>query len=108
MSESHDTRHYEQAEIMTGTDPTETVKVTESMFESETLNQGSEEQYSVNVQEVTETFKNEGTTSPRQQQESSSFEDEDSEPESPRSPSPKVSPGSKSPSPRVSHHNSYP
>jgi len=59
MRESHDTRHYEQAEIMTGADPSETVKVTESMFESETLNQGSEEQYSADVQEVTETFKNE-------------------------------------------------
>merc|ERR1711915_1058677 len=41
MRESHDTRHYEQAEIMTGADPSETVKVTESMFESETLNQAA-------------------------------------------------------------------
>merc|ERR1719228_2906820 len=47
-----------------------------------------------------------GTTSPSQPRAaSSSFDDEDSEPESPRSPSPKVSPGSKSPSPRVSQHN---
>merc|ERR1712142_393673 len=39
MSESHDTRHYEQAQIMTGVDP-EAVTVTESKFESETFNQG--------------------------------------------------------------------
>merc|ERR1712013_479037 len=49
-----------------------------------------------------------GTTSPSQPRPaSSSFDDEESEPESPRSPSPKVSPGSKSPSPRVSQHNSH-
>ena len=38
MSGSHDTRHYEQANIMTEADPSDTVKVTESMFESETVN----------------------------------------------------------------------
>eukprot|EP00090_Calanus_glacialis_P004152 TRINITY_DN1306_c0_g1_i7.p1 TRINITY_DN1306_c0_g1~~TRINITY_DN1306_c0_g1_i7.p1 ORF type:complete len:2919 (-),score=679.49 TRINITY_DN1306_c0_g1_i7:1730-9988(-) len=71
--------------------------------------QGLEEQYSANVEERIETFQKEGTTSPSQPRSaSSSFDDEDSEPESPRSPSPKVSPGSKSPSPRVSQHNSHP
>eukprot|EP00090_Calanus_glacialis_P004148 TRINITY_DN1306_c0_g1_i3.p1 TRINITY_DN1306_c0_g1~~TRINITY_DN1306_c0_g1_i3.p1 ORF type:complete len:1955 (-),score=483.94 TRINITY_DN1306_c0_g1_i3:622-6486(-) len=109
MTESHDTRHYEQAEIMTGVDPSEAVTVTESQFESETFDQGLEEQYSANVEERIETFQKEGTTSPSQPRSaSSSFDDEDSEPESPRSPSPKVSPGSKSPSPRVSQHNSHP
>merc|ERR1711915_934507 len=33
--------HYEQEEIMTGANSSETVKVTESMFESETLNQAA-------------------------------------------------------------------
>merc|ERR1712130_97831 len=107
MSESHDTRHYEQAQIMTGVDP-EAVTVTESKFESETFNQGLDEQYSANVEERVETIQKEGTTSPRQPRPaSSSFDDEESEPESPRSPSPKVSPGSKSPSPRISQHNSH-
>jgi len=67
-----------------------------------------EEQYSANVEERIKTFQKEGTTSPSQPRPaSSSFDDEESEPESPRSPSPKVSPGSKSPSPRVSQHNSH-
>jgi len=108
MTESHDTRHYEQAQIMTGMDSSEAVKVTESKFESETFDQGLEEQYSANIEERIKTFQKEGTTSPSQPRPaSSSFDDEESEPESPRSPSPKVSPGSKSPSPRVSQHNSH-
>merc|ERR1719317_327554 len=108
MTESHDTRHYEQAQIMTGMDSSEAVRVTESKFESETFDQGLEEQYSANVEERIKTFQKEGTTSPSQPRPaSSSFDDEESEPESPRSPSPKVSPGSKSPSPRVSQHNSH-
>merc|ERR1712013_252875 len=70
--------------------------------------QGLEEQYSANVEERIKSFQKEGTTSPSQPRPaSSSFDDEESEPESPRSPSPKVSPGSKSPSPRVSQHNSH-
>merc|ERR1712117_157830 len=58
MSESHDTRHYEQAQIMTGVDP-EAVTVTESKFESETFNQGLDEQYSANVEERVETIQKE-------------------------------------------------
>merc|ERR1712128_21799 len=41
MTESHDTRHYEQAEIMTGVEPSEAVRVTESKFESETFDQAA-------------------------------------------------------------------
>merc|ERR1711892_1135763 len=41
MTESHDSRHYEQAEIMTGAEPSEAVRVTESMFQSETFNQAA-------------------------------------------------------------------
>merc|ERR1712106_1297595 len=55
MTESHDTRHYEQAEIMTGVEPSEAVRVTESKFESETFDQGLEEQFSANVEERIET-----------------------------------------------------
>merc|ERR1712142_990747 len=60
MSESHDTRHYEQAQIMTGGDP-EAVTVTESKFESETFNQGLDEQYSANVEERVETIQKEAS-----------------------------------------------
>merc|ERR1711892_981558 len=55
MTESHDSRHYEQAEIMTGAEPSEAVRVTESMFQSETFNQGLEEQFSANVEQRIET-----------------------------------------------------
>merc|ERR1712226_1268669 len=41
MTESHDTRHYEQAEIMTGLEPSEAVRITESKFQSETYNQAA-------------------------------------------------------------------
>jgi len=70
--------------------------------------QGSEEQFSANIEETVESSQKSGTSSPSHPRPASSSFDEDSEPESPRSPSPKVSPGSKSPSPRVSLHNSHP
>eukprot|EP00092_Neocalanus_flemingeri_P001529 GFUD01001631.1.p1 GENE.GFUD01001631.1~~GFUD01001631.1.p1 ORF type:complete len:1483 (-),score=457.12 GFUD01001631.1:238-4536(-) len=109
MTESHDSRHYEQAEILSGVEPFEVVRVTESNFQSETFDEGLEEQFSANVEQKIVTAERAGTTSPSHPRPaSSSFDDEDSEPESPRSPSPKVSPGSKSPSPRVSLHNSHP
>merc|ERR1711970_430398 len=54
MTESHDSRHYEQAEIMTGLEPSEAVRITESKFQSETYDQGSEEQFSANIEETVE------------------------------------------------------
>merc|ERR1712096_307444 len=41
MTESHDSRHYEQAEIMTGLEPSEAVRITESKFQSETYDQAA-------------------------------------------------------------------
>merc|ERR1719384_1949769 len=71
------------------------------------LSEGFEEHHIETVQQTVETSSDKGSVTTSQPRPASSSYS-DSEPESPRSPSPKVSPGSKSPSPRVSINNSHP
>jgi len=46
-------------------EPSEAVRVTESKFESETFDQGLEEQFSANVEERIETFQKKNKNLPR-------------------------------------------
>merc|ERR1712038_823154 len=104
-AESHESKHYEEAETVRGED---TIQVKESNFQSEKHeHEGFEEHHIETVQQTVETSSDKGSVTTSQPRPASSSYS-DSEPESPRSPSPKVSPGSKSPSPRVSINNSHP
>jgi len=101
-AESQETKLYQEAEVITaGGDSFQTK---ESKFESEkTHHEGFQEHHTETVEQTNESNNLKGTSSPVHPQ-SSSYSDSD--PESPpRSPSPKVSPGSKSPSPRASSHD---
>merc|ERR1712062_814657 len=87
-AETHETKQYEEASVVKGD---ETIQLTESSFKTETIETGLEEHFTESKEEKVELETEKGARPT-----SSSYSD--SEPESPRSPSPKVSPVS----PRVS------
>merc|ERR1719225_1763834 len=89
-AETQETKHYEESAVIRGD---ETYQVTESSFKTETIETGLEEHLTESEEQKIE-LESEKGAQPRPT--SSAYSD--SEPESPRSPSPKVSPVS----PRVS------
>jgi len=101
-AESQETKRYQEAEVITAGGDSYQTK--ESRFESEKIHhEGFQEHHIETVEQTNASNIVKGTASPIQPQ-SSSYSDSD--PESPpRSPSPKVSPGSKSPSPRASSND---
>jgi len=90
VSESRETKHYEEAEVVRGED---TIQVTESNFQSENFKQKGFEEHHVETTQSTVDMRSETGSLAASQPRRASSSYSDSEPGSgPRSPSPKVSP----------------